>query len=218
MRYKVNGYCIKSENAAKPCGQASQYLVGLLKDLAPFAHALDFGCGKLRYAQHLYHCSRRLTLTDSAEQLKRQQVVLGEFTSVRGYVHDWWYDSRVLDLTQLRTDRTKYDFVLCANVLSAIPDCSDRVAALRSLASKVTKSGSILVGCQYTNSYFCNRMRDKNVTKYNDGFILGPPSNASFYGLVNLDRLTQYIESAGFVPNECWRNDQTAYVLAKVRQ
>lgn len=214
MHYQISGGLIKSEYAAKPAAQASQYLIDLLKQMGPFRHALDFGCGKLRYASQLYHLSKNLTVADSAVQLDRIQTVIDDRTSVREYVDSRWYDSRAIDLNELRVDSTTYDFILCTNVLSAIPDCSDRIAALRSLRSKLRK-GSILVVCQYTNSYFCEKMRDPTVHKYNDGFLLGSENQRSFYGLINLPKLEQYLADAGFNVKRAWRRDQSAYATAR---
>ncbi len=214
MRYNIDAFTIRSENAAKPPSQASSYVTTLLSELAPFTHALDYGCGKLRYAHHLYHLTTRLTVVDSAEQLDRKQLVLGESTTVREYVADYWLASRALDVEAFRQDTAKYGFILCSNVLSSIPDCNDRVAILRDLSSRLTKTGQLLVISQYTNSYFCNRMRDPTTTKYNDGFILGTQSNASFYGLIPPKRLLSYVDDAGLCTIQSWRRDQSAYVIA----
>lgn len=74
MHYTINGHTIFSEASAKPVSQASSYVIQLLKDLGPFHHTLDFGCGKLRYAAHIHELTFYLTVVDSNPQLDRNQL------------------------------------------------------------------------------------------------------------------------------------------------
>jgi len=214
MRYNVKNHEIYSEHAAKPVKQASKYVESLLDELGPFNHAIDYGCGKLRYASTLYHLCDRLTVTDSTQQLERVQTVIDEKSTVREYVKQRWFNTRALDLDQIQTDHETYDFALCANVLSAIPHPQTRIDALRTISRKLASSGRALILTQYTNSYFCNQLRNPDVIRYRDGFLLGTKSRASFYGLINLQKLEKYIVSAGMSSIRSWRHDQSALVLA----
>jgi 2-polyprenyl-3-methyl-5-hydroxy-6-metoxy-1,4-benzoquinol methylase len=214
MHYNIKNHKIYSEYAAKPVKQASKYVKSLLEEIGPFDNALDYGCGKLRYASALYHLSQRLTVTDSKQQLDRVQTVINEKTTVREYVEQHWYDTRPLDLDQLSNDCELFDFVLCANVLSAIPNPKTRIDVLKIISTKMSNGGIALILTQYTNSYFCQQLRNPDVIRYRDGFLLGTKTRASFYGLINLEKLKKYVESAGMLCIRSWRNNQSAFVLA----
>ena len=214
MHYRAEGHLIRSENGAKPGTQASQYVTCLLGRLAPFDHALDYGCGKLRYSQYLRKLCKRLTLVDSQEQVSRQQILLGCASTVHEYVKTKWRTVRVLAVPEFYCDSERYDFILCANVLSAIPDTRKRMRALRLLSERLCEGGQCLLVCQYTNSYFWARMRDPLTIKYNDGFITGSKGNASYYGMINLEKLLGYVRKSGMIAEQAWRHDQSAYVIA----
>lgn len=215
MHYTCNGLTIFAEDAAKPASQSSSYVVELLDNLGPFRNGLDFGCGRLRYATHLYHLTRTLTVVDSSEQLDRTQPLFGTQTTVRKYVRTFWTATRALDTDEFASDSRLYDFSLCSNVLSSVPDCADRVNMLSRIGLRLAKNGQLLITCQYTNSYFCDKMRDETTLKYNDGFLLGNTKRASFYGLIPLPKLEAYCVAAGLSIFKSWRNNQSAYVIAR---
>jgi hypothetical protein len=85
MRYKVRDLEIRTENAAKPISQASQGVLSWIAAQDLIEDALDYGCGKLRYAGALAEKCRRLTLVDSSEQLCRLQLIAEERTTVKEY-------------------------------------------------------------------------------------------------------------------------------------
>jgi hypothetical protein len=116
---------------------------------------------------------------------------------------------------QFDLDSAKYDFVLCANVLSAIPSPRIRTRIARTLARRLTVRGKCFYVCQYTNSYFCDQMADESVRKYSDGFIKGTAENASFYGIIRPPMLQDLIRRAGFSIRESWIHDQSGYVVAE---
>lgn len=215
MRYRADGYIIRSENAARPSNQGSRYLIDLLRDLAPMSRALDYGCGKLRYATHLEQLTRELTLVDSEIQLSRTQVVCGETTTIRAYVMAKWPDVRVINHIDFRDDHARYDFILCANVLSAIPHTRVRMAIVKLLAARLTSRGRCLLVCQYTNSYFRAQLCDSSVKKLADGFIKGSPENASFFGVINPGILKRIAENARMVVEQSWQHGQSSYVIGK---
>jgi 2-polyprenyl-3-methyl-5-hydroxy-6-metoxy-1,4-benzoquinol methylase len=214
VRYQVEGYTIRSENAAKPAAQTSKYVVQLLEGLSPMSRALDYGCGKLRYAIHVIKLAKRLTLVDSECQLSRTQLIEGKNTTIREYVEANWPQARVFNDREFRGVDARYDFILCANVLSAIPLVRTRTAVARLLAQRLTARGRCLFICQYTNSYFCGQMADRSVKKFADGFIKGRPDNASFYGLIKPDQLRKLVSQAGLSIDKAWINDQSGYVIA----
>lgn len=84
MRYKVkSGIVIKSENAAKPESQPSQFLLELLRGLPHVSSSFDYGCGKLRYQKPMLARTDTLALIDSEIQLSRIQTLRGNKTSVK---------------------------------------------------------------------------------------------------------------------------------------
>jgi hypothetical protein len=127
MHYRVRGRLIATELAAKPPSQASAHLLAFLKRYKRVVHAADYGCGKLRYAGALSAMADSVTLVDSPEQLDRQQVIDGEHTTVRQLAEQRWPTARIETVSQFQVrSKPRFDFVLCANVLSAIPTRSAR--------------------------------------------------------------------------------------------
>jgi 2-polyprenyl-3-methyl-5-hydroxy-6-metoxy-1,4-benzoquinol methylase len=142
VHYKLDGLVIRSENAAKPANQASHYLIGVLKECdSASKRTLDYGCGKLRYSTHLESLSRSLTVVDSEIQLSRTQAVHDKVTTIRDYVAEKWPSVRVLSTVQFGQDSRQYDFILCANVLSAIPHLRTRKAVVSLLRSRLSRRG-----------------------------------------------------------------------------
>ena len=68
-------------------------------------------------------------------------------------------------------DPTKYDFILCANVLSAIPLANVRSMTLRRLAGALEKKGRCLFVTQYRHSCFKEMARSNMLFRIStDGF------------------------------------------------
>jgi len=216
VRYKVVTAEILSENAAKSAAQASSELISWLRQYAPTGHVLDYGCGKLRYFSPLVRSVRSLTLVDSELQLSRKQRIIGRLTSVRDYVRRWPH-VRVLSVEQFEHDRRKYDFILCANVLSAIPVASTRNAVLRRLANALSKNGQCLFVTQYRNTYFKRIAQSSNATKHLDGWLLVTSRGAFYYGLIDKDKLVSLVKRCGFSVESAWVRGESAYVIAKPR-
>jgi hypothetical protein len=215
VHYKAKGFVIRSENAAKSSSQASQYLVDVLQQYAPMAHALDMGCGKLRYSGHLAAIADRLTVVDSEIQLSRTQLLFGKRTTIRDFITKRWLHARAISVEQFPADRCKYDFALCSNVLSSIPSNSGRRNIIRGIGLRLTAKGKALFVCQYTNSYFFQQLKSNDVVRHADGFIKGTRHNASFYGLITPEHLMDLVIKSRLVVVEMWRNDQSGYVVAK---
>ena len=201
VRYRVNGLEIRSENAAKPVGQASAYLVRWLNERRPVAATADVGCGKLRYAGPLL-------------QLSRVQVLHDERTTIRDYGPRRWSGSRVLSVAEFESDPLQYEFILCANVLSAIPDVEARVRLLRTIRAKLRADAECLLVSQFRNSYFTSRRLDSGTFKYLDGWVTVYSRGASFYGLIDPAGLAKTASAAGLKVRSCWRQGQSGYLVA----
>ena len=150
MRYRVNGEEIRSENAAKPMAQASNALVDCILSRPCIDHALDYGCGKLRYTPYLARRCSHFGLVDSSLQLERLQMIAGRHTTVKKYAQTRWPSCRIYTAQEFwRGTDERYDFVLCANVLSAIPSRIIRSQSLRAIRACLRRTGECLVVNQY---------------------------------------------------------------------
>lgn len=214
MRYKVGNLEVRSENAAKPIAQAARPLVEWLRQMEPVGLALDYGCGKLRYSGHLAKRCSRLTLVDSGIQLDRVQKIAGRQTTVREFVKRKWPTSRVLAVEEFEEDGTVFDFVLCANVLSAIPREDARSRVLHNLHRRLAPGGSCLFVTQYRNSDFRKMAASKNARRHLDGWILVTKRGAFYYGILDRRRLEELVTRHGFRSIHSWLEGQSAYVLA----
>lgn len=215
MRYWVEGREIRSENTAKPMLQASRYLMQWINSHEVVNDALDFGCGKLRYAAAIASRAHRLTLVDSDIQLSRTQILDGSPTSVRDYVASHWTGARVLTFEDFQDDRCKYDLVLCANVLSAIPIAKVRSKVLRSIAQRLQPLGECLFVTQFRDSYFKKIAQSPNAKPFLDGWLLVTPRGSFYYGILPKDRLERLVSQHGFVVINSWKIEKFAFVLAQ---
>ncbi len=213
MRYKVKGLEIKSENAAKSHRQASRYLLRFIKTLPKMKKACDYGCGKLRYAKPLSQRCRQLALVDSAVQLERKQVLFGDRTTIREYVGKRLYNARTMTVEEFDTDDEKYDFVLCANVLSAIPQVRVRSFLLRSIFQHLAPSGRCLFVTQFRNSYFKQMIASSRSIPHLDGWILPSKNGASYYGIISPKKLMPLLKRHGYTVHNLWVEGQSAFAL-----
>lgn len=215
MQYKVKGMVIRSENAAKPMAHVARALVGWLRDRPATKSALDYGCGKLRYTPHLAARSQHLGLVDSSEQLDRVQRIGGLETTVRQYAKEEWPGCRIYELTQfLEGVPHTYGFILCANVLSAIPCPKVRARSLGSIRRALTRRGTVLAVNQHTNSYFKEVTSRREAVPHLDGWLLPSRGGTSYYGILNRDEVARLLERYGFVIEQTWIDGQSNYVLA----
>lgn len=214
MRYKIAELEIRSENAAKPIIQASSVLVTWISTMMQVDSALDYGCGKLRYAEYLAARCRRLTLVDSEIQLDRVQKIAGEYNTVKDYAQKRWPHSRALSVEQFARDPSKYDFVLCANVLSAIPLENVRLQVLTRLSKSLKKHGRCLIVAQYRNSYFKQVATSEKAVAHLDGWILKTKRANFYFGILRREKICTLATANGFRIIEAWADGQSAYVLA----
>ena len=214
MRYRVKGLEIRSENAAKPMAQASRPLTRWLMEMEPVHSALDFGCGKLRYSRYIAKRSKEITLVDSQIQLDRIQRIGGRLTTVRTYAERNWPGCRVFTAEAFGSDTQRYDFILCANVLSAIPDRSMQSNALLRMGAALRQKGCCLFVTQFRNSYFKALLNSPKAMSHLDGWIIRTGRGNFYYGMLDKSRLIGLVVANGLSVKDAWVDGQSAYVLA----
>lgn len=215
MHYRVRGFVVRSENAAKPHSQASAAVVSWIKEQPRVHHALDYGCGKLRYSGALASRAHRLTLVDSLVQIDRVQSLCGTLGSVREYAATHWLRSRVLSAAEFwRRVAPEFDLVLCANVLSAIPSRRMRSRALMAIHASLTTGGKCLFVNQYRNSEFKATVERATATPLHYGWLLQGHRGVSYYGLWPVDRTVRALRARGYRIHEAWRRAESSFVLA----
>src|SRR5829696_4954839 len=115
MHYRIRGKLVASELAAKSPSQASARLLRFLSTHDPVVRAVDYGCGKLRYAAVLVKMAHSITLVDSPIQLDRQQIIDGHQTTVRQLAMQKWPTIQIETICEFEANRSpKFDFALCA--------------------------------------------------------------------------------------------------------
>ena len=216
MHYKVLGRVVCTENTAKPRKQSCRYLCDWIRIHPSVAYALDYGCGRLRYAQELAGRAEFLTLVDSEEQLSRTQMINDAETTVRAYARSEWPRSRVLSTEEFDRDQQKYDLILCANVLPVIPNCRVRAAVLRRLCAALNEDGTCLFVCQYRNSYFKEMEHFDGAVQYLDGWaVLRKNGKSTYYGLLPNKLVDRLLRRSGFELVRSWVAGQSAYMLCR---
>jgi len=216
MQYQVDDLRIFSENAAKPACDAARILVQWLSEREETPSALDYGCGKLRYTSHLAARSRKIGICDSTVQLTRLQTIHGERTSVAEFARSRWPHCTIHELEAfLRTQEKKYHFVLCANVLSAIPSVIVRSQSLNAIRNSLATNGRALFVNQHTNSYFTTARRKPTTRPHLDGWITGTGRRCSYYGVLNKDSVVQLTSAHGLRTVKAWFAGQSNYVLTE---
>jgi hypothetical protein len=213
VHYRVDGHIIRTERTAKPRAQASAALKRwLLRDQCR-GDVLDFGCGRLRYGPELATVSTTLTFVDSREQLYRICSFETHRETVAEQAARNWPKARTLDYDALLQDGRQYDFILCANVLSAIPLERERRKIVRILASRLKRSGQCLFVTQYRNSYYRELESHPAASPHLDGFLVDRGSGSTFFGLISKDRLIRLTRHCGLQTDATWLDGQSAYVL-----
>ena len=214
MRYSVRGLEVRSENAAQATDRPAQHLVELLRAEQGLRHSLDYGCGKLRYTGLLAERSTRVTIVDSDVQLGRVQPLGRENTSIREYIAQHWPNCRALTVHQFHGDRTRYDFVLCANVLSAIPDYDARGRAIEAIRDHLTRAGRALFVTQYRDASFTERITAGRAQRYRNGWLVADPNRPTFYEMIDSDHLQRLLIRHGLHTASAHIHDKSAYVFA----
>jgi 2-polyprenyl-3-methyl-5-hydroxy-6-metoxy-1,4-benzoquinol methylase len=212
MRYRLAGREIRTENAAQPSSRAARWILGIIASLPRRAVALDYGCGRLRYTVALAKRAHVVHAVDSAVQLTRRQVIHGRLTSVADFARA--IDNiRVHDVSSAAWRRLRYEFILCANVLSAIPSHAARSRVLRSLRAALAPHGRLLAVTQYTNSSFTAYASDRRAEKFLDGYLIRSARGTFFYGVIPPAPLAGMCRKAGLHVLAAGRVGQAAYAV-----
>jgi len=214
MRYVIRGLEIRSENAAKPAGSASRWVLRWIRCLPHDLSGLDIGCGKLRYTIPLSKRIAKVTAVDSSVQLDRLQIVSGRLRSVRLYASESLRNVKIHSLEDSTWRRRRYQVVLCTNVLSAIPCTKTRQRLVRDAFSCLAPDGKLLITTQYRNSHFSGWKTDPKAIPYLDGFLVTGKRGTSFYGLLDAAALTSLCLRCGFRVAQSGHVKELAYVVA----
>lgn len=210
MNYKINGITIRSENAAKPHTMPSSYLCNYIKSSIKNGRALDFGCGKLRYSEQLVNKFETVTFLDSRKQLERVQIIRGIQTTIPEYVTNNYKNANVVPFESINKITSHYDFILCANVLSAIP-CKSTIYKIISAIRELLKSdGEAIIVNQYKSSYF---KKYESGIKHLHGYIYQNSRNASYYGLLDENVVSEICLDNNLAIIKSWSKAGSSYVV-----
>ena len=215
MHYKVKGKIVKSEFAAKSMLQPSQEVLSWIDSRKKINNALDYGCGKLRYAHNVSRICRNLTLVDSKEQIVRNQTINGQKTTLDAYVRKNITNARLIDIKAYFSDNTKYSLALCLNVLSAIPSVRVRNKCLKRISYSLTSEGICLFVTQFRDSYFNKIQLEPSSVPHLDGWVSMKRNQNAFYGIINKERLERMILINGFKIVESWVQGASAFVVGR---
>ncbi|MEQ5399410.1 class I SAM-dependent methyltransferase [Providencia rettgeri] len=210
MNYIVNGVTIRSENAAKPHTMPSGYLCNYIEQRAESGRALDFGCGKLRYSEQLINKFDEVTFLDSKKQLERIQIIRGVKTTVTEYVSKNYKKANAISFEELEKNSTQYDFILCSNVLSAIPCKLTIDKVLSNIKILLNENGEALIVNQYKSSYF---KKYESGIRHLYGYIYKNAHNSFYYGLLNEDIVANICIENGLSVIDSWTNAGSSYVI-----
>jgi hypothetical protein len=218
MRYKLaSGIEIRTENAAKPASQPSQFLLRLISDLPRVAATFDYGCGKLRYVKPILDTTEVLAIIDSEVQLSRTQVLDRKETSIR----EMFKRSNRIEVftdTEFSETESQFDRGFCINVLPVIPSHSRRQRVLKVIRDKLSRKGECLFVVLYRNSDFTRMKSMPNAKPFLDGFLVDSLRGHSFYGLIPPDSLKSLLERSGFHIGDVRLDEGTAYVWARAAE
>jgi SAM-dependent methyltransferase len=215
VRYKFKGVELKTENAAKPYRQRSRWLVNQISQISPNAMALDYRCGKFRYTIPLSRRVRHVCAVDCSSQIEREQQIANRRTNLREYARKYLKNVSVREIDSDGWRRQRFDFILCANVLSVIPHKSDRLKVLRDLRRVLKRNGQLLASTQFRNTYFRQWQEDPNATWVRDGWFVNGVRGASFYAIIPPKKLSQLCRAAGLVVSRMGSKGETGFVFAK---
>ena len=154
MHYKINGKILKTENAAKSVEQPSRFVLDWISELPSNSKVLDYGCGKFRYTIPLSKRVKLVYAVDSIYQIDRKQIINQRYSDIKAYSENYLKNVKIFDVDSKGWKKEKFDFVLCSNVLSAIPFKQVRIEVLQNILKVLAKNGKLLVCNQFRNTYF----------------------------------------------------------------
>lgn len=215
MHYKINEkIVVSSENAALSTQRVNKEIEKTILQLPKNCNALDYGCGKLRHTLVLSKVVNRVVAIDSEEQLCRNQIINGKRTSVYSYVSEM-LNVEVYNTISPAWRNKEYDFILCSNVLSAIPIEETRINVLKDIFSCLKPHGKALISLQYRNTYYKQYSARDNVIEYNGGWIIRVKNQYRYYGIIMPERLLGLLCSIGFQIDKEKRKDGSIYILVQ---
>ena len=176
---------------------------------------LDYGCGKLRYTIPLAEKGCNVVAVDSIEQIDKIQNVNDIKTSVRKYVNNYIQNVKVYSLEDTEWINSRYKFIVCCNVLSAIPVYKERIKIFKNIKKVLDDNGRALISIQYRNSYFNKYIERKDCRRYYDGWIIESNNNPAFYGLIGLEKMIYYAKKVGLKVEKSYKKDGSAYLILK---
>ncbi|HHD2045886.1 TPA: class I SAM-dependent methyltransferase [Klebsiella pneumoniae] len=210
LNYKINGIIIRSENAAKPYTMPSNYLCNYIESSIKSGRALDFGCRKLRYSEQLVNKFETVTFLDSRKQLERVQIIRGVQTTIPEYVANNYKNANAVPFESIDKITNHYDFILCANVLSAIPCKSTIYKVISAIRDLLKSDGEAMIVNQYKSSYF---KKYESGIKHLHGYIYQNSRNASYYGLLDENIVSKICLDNNLVIIKSWRKAGSSYVV-----
>lgn len=213
MHYRINNQLIKSEYAAKSPKQANKEIVKIINSLPTDYFVLDYGCGKLRYTIPLSKRVNKVYSIDSSEQVNRKQLINGERITIKKYCEKYIPNVNIFELQDDKWRIGEYNFILCANVLSAIPLYSERIKVFKNISNLLRSDGIALISTQYRNSYFNSYNLRKDCKKYYDGWIICGKQYPAFYGIVTLEKMISYAKRSNLSIRKAYKKDGSAYLM-----
>ncbi|WP_250953649.1 class I SAM-dependent methyltransferase [Escherichia coli] len=188
----------------------SNYLCKQIESTNKNGNALDFGCGKLRYSEQLVNKFETVTFLDSRRQLERVQIIRGVQTTIPDYVINNYKNAKIVSYENIDKITNHYDFILCVNVLSAIP-CESTIHKVLSAIRELLKSdGEALIVNQYKSSYF---KRYERGIKHLHGYIYQNSRNAFYYGLLDVDTVSKICSDNNLEIIKSWSKAGSSYVV-----
>jgi len=212
MEYIVGKELIKSQNTAKSHIQQSKAVIEYFRSQKRVTNILDFGCGKLRYADLIVKICNSATFVDSRIQLSRIQIVRGEKTTVTEYVANHYQQCHVVAFEDIVRHSRRYDLITCTNVLSAIP-CEKTVNSIFiHMQRLLNNEGKVLFVNQYRNSYFKKYKLGK---RHLFGYLFNNRNIVSYYGIIRPNQIEKLLSNAGFFVEKVWCIGEINFVEAK---
>lgn len=216
MHYNIRNELIKSENAARSVKQSNKEIIQIINKLPANLVVLDYGCGKLRYTIPLSKIVNKVYSVDSQEQINKIQLINDVKTTVKEYSCIFMENVSIFSLNEVEWKNNKYDFILCCNVLSAIPTYKERIRIFENIKLLLNNTGRALISTQYRNSYFDLYNKRKECRKYYDGWIIKGNGSSAFYGLITLEKMINYAKSVGLNIEKAYKKDGSAYLIVNM--
>lgn len=214
MHYNISKeVIIKSEYAAKSKTQKSKFVSEFISKLEKEYVVLDYGCGKLRYTIDIAEKVKNVVGIDSINQFQLKQIINGRKISLEEYSSQCSENLRLLPIEKYDFPQDIFDFAICTNVLSAIPNIEDRQIVIKNLKKSIKDQGRILISVQYRNSYFSLYDKRCNAKKHLDGWIINNKSRYSFYGLIRPEILESMCLKENLIIKESIKRNGSIFLI-----